>query len=159
MAWTESQARDARGGPVSSDPIDVVLEFERRINSRNAGAIVDLLSSNSVFIDSLGSNVQGLDKLRAAWEGYFKMVPDYSISHDEIFKHSDTVAMFGSAQGTFSQDGQIRKENFWTTTAAWRASVRDGKIASWQVFTDNEPIRVLMRRMAEKNKSTRSQTQ
>jgi hypothetical protein len=131
---------------MSSDPVDVVLEFERRINSRNAGAIVDLLSPDSLFVDSMGAHVQGLEKLRAAWEGYFRMVPDYRISHDEIFKHGATVAMFGSAQGTFSEDGLIRRENFWTTPAAWRALVRAGKIAAWQVFTDNEPIRAIMRK-------------
>ena len=49
-----------------------------------------------------------------------------------------------SARGTFSQDGQIRKENFWQTTAAWRALVKDGKIALWQVFTDNKPIREII---------------
>jgi len=140
---------------MSSDPVEVVLEFERRINSRNAGTVVDLLSLDSVFIDSLGSRVQGLEKLRAAWDGYFKMVPDYSISHDEIFKHGDTVAMFGSAQGTFSQDGQSRKENFWSTKAAWRALIKNGKIALWQIYADNEPIRAVMRKAAGKE-STQS---
>jgi len=130
------------------DPVEVVLEFERRINSRNARAIVSLLTADSVFVDSLGNRVQGREKLRAAWEGYFRMVPDYAISHEQIFNHGETVALFGSARGTFSPDGQIRKENFWQTTAAWRALVKEGKIALWQVFTDNEPIRTVMRQTA-----------
>jgi hypothetical protein len=58
------------------------------------------------------------------------------------------VAVFGSAQGTFSKDGQIRKEDFWKTPAAWLAMVKDGKIALWQVFADNEPIRAIMRKYA-----------
>jgi len=131
---------------MSSDPVDVVLEFEQRINSRNAAFVVDLLTPDSFFVDGLGSRMQGLDRLRAAWQGYFKIVPDYNISHDEIFKHGDTVAMFGTAQGTFSQNGQILKENYWTTPAAWRAQVKNGKIALWQVFADNEPIRAIMRK-------------
>jgi len=90
--------------------------------------------------------MEGLARLRSAWEGYFKMVPDYAISHDEIFAGGDTVAMFGMAQGTFSKDGQIKKENFWKTPASWRAVVQNGKIALWQVYTDNEPIREIMRR-------------
>jgi ketosteroid isomerase-like protein len=127
-----------------ADPIDVVLKFEQLINSRDPAAIISLLTTDSVFVDSLGSGVQGLEKLRAAWEGYFKMVPDYTISHDEIFSHGETVALFGSARGTFRRT----EENFWKTTAAWRASVKDGKIALWQVFADNEPIRTIMRRTA-----------
>ncbi len=128
------------------DPVDVVLQFERAINSRDPAAIVSLLTADSVFVDSLGNRVEGREKLRAAWEGYFKMVPDYVISHDELFRHGETVAVFGWARGTFSQDGQIRKENFWETPAAWRALVSNGKIALWQVFADNEPIRAIMRR-------------
>jgi len=131
---------------MGSNPIDVVLKFEQLINSRDPAAIAALLTANSVFVDSMGMRVQGREKLRAAWVGYFGMVPDYTISHEEIFGHDRTVAMFGTAQGTFSPDGKLRKENSWKTTAAWRAVVKGGKIAVWQVFCDNEPIRAIMRR-------------
>lgn len=129
-----------------SNPIQVVLEFERLINTRNPGAICALMTAGGEFIDSMGNGFQGAGKLRAAWEGYFKMVPDYSISHSEILAEGNIVAMFGLAQGTFSKDGQLSKENFWKTPAAWRAVVKDGKIAIWQVYADNEPIRAIMRR-------------
>jgi hypothetical protein len=39
----------------------------------------------------------------------------------------------------------LRPENHWTTPAAWRASIRDGLIAEWRVYADNEPIRQIMR--------------
>lgn len=129
-----------------NNPIQVVLEFERLINARNPEDICALMIASGEFIDSLGNRIQGMEKLRAAWEGYFKMVPDYSISHAEIFADRDIVAMFGTAQGTFTKDGQIQKENFWKTPAAWRAVVRDGKVATWQVYGDNEPIRAIMRK-------------
>ncbi|HWX56104.1 MAG TPA: nuclear transport factor 2 family protein [Verrucomicrobiae bacterium] len=128
------------------NPIEVVLKFERLINSRSADAVCSLLTDDSVFIDSLGNQISGAEKLRAAWTGYFTMVPDYSISHSEILADGDTVALFGTARGTFSKDGQIKKENFWQTPAAWRAVVKDGKIAVWQVYADNEPVRAVMRR-------------
>ena len=129
-----------------SNLIEVVLRFEEHINAHNIEAICALMTSGGEFIDSLGNGIQGLAKLRSAWEGYFKMVPDYSITHLKIFANGDTVAVFGSAQGTFSQDGRISKENFWKTPAAWRAVIKDGKIAVWQVYADNEPIRALMRK-------------
>lgn len=129
-----------------SSPIALVLQFEQAINSRAPEAICSLMTADGEFIDSLGNRIQGTEKLRAAWAGYFKMVHDYSISHSEIFAQGDIVAMFGSAQGTFSKDGQLRKEDFWETPAAWRAVVKDGKIALWQVFADNEPIRAIMRK-------------
>ena len=136
------------GKIVMSNPIQMVLEFEKLINSRNPEAICAFMTADGEFIDSLGNRIQGTEKLRAAWAGYFKMVPDYSISHSEILADGNTVAVFGSAQGTFSKGGQLRKEDVWKTPAAWRAVVKDGKIAVWQVYADNEPIRAIMRRYA-----------
>ena len=130
------------------NPTQVVLEFEKLINAHAPEAICALMSPDGEFIDSLGNRIQGTEKLRAAWAGYFNMVPDYSISHSEIFAAGNSVAVFGSAQGTFSRDGQLAKENFWKTPAAWRAVVKGGKIAVWQVYADNEPIRAIMRRYA-----------
>ena len=94
----------------------------------------------------MGNRIEGATKILPAWEGYFKIVPDYTISHAEIFASGDIVAVFGSAQGTFSKDGKLQKEDFWNTPAAWRAIVKDSKIALWQVFADNEPIRAIMRK-------------
>lgn len=129
--------------------IDTVLKFEQLINSRNPEAVCSLLTEDSVFIDSLGNRIEGLPRLRSAWEGYFKMVPDYTISHAEIFVNGNTVGIFGTAQGTFSKDGIIKRENFWQTPAAWQAVVRNGKITFWEVFADNEPIRAIMRKNRE----------
>jgi uncharacterized protein (TIGR02246 family) len=130
--------------------IEAVLKFEQAINARDPEAICSLMTADAEFIDSLGNRIRGTEKLRSAWTGYFKMVPDYSISHSEIFADGNTVAIFGSAQGTFSRDGRPsqNKDDFWTTPAAWRAEVRDGKVAVWQVFADNEPIRAIMRKHA-----------
>jgi ketosteroid isomerase-like protein len=127
------------------ESINVVLKFEQFINSRRAEAVCSLLVPDGVLIDSMGNRIEGA-AMRPAWEGYFKMVPDYTISHSEIFANGDTVAVFGFAQGTFSKDGNLHKEDFWRTPAAWRAIVKDGKIALWQVFADNEPIRAIMRK-------------
>ena len=128
------------------EPINVVLKFEQLINSRSAEAVCSLVTLDSVLIDSMGNRTEGVSKLRSAWVGYFRIVPDYTISHSEILANGETVAAFGSAQGTFTKDGNLRKEDFWMTPAAWRAVVKDGKIALWQVFADNEPIRAIMRK-------------
>jgi ketosteroid isomerase-like protein len=131
---------------MTDNAIATVLKFEQLINTRSADQVCSLLTDDSVFIDSLGNRMEGIARLRAAWAGYFKMVPDYTISHEEIFFDGDTVAMFGSAQGTFTRDGQLNTENLWNTPAAWKAIVKNGKIALWQVFADNEPIRAIMRK-------------
>jgi len=136
----------------SENPIQTVLKFEEAINSRNPDAIVALMSADVVVIDSLGTHMQDTAKLRAAWEGYFKMVPDYSISNSQILAAGNTVAVFGSAQGTLVPNNDVhpkdgsKPNNTWTTPAAWRAVVKDGKIAVWQVFADNEPVRAILRK-------------
>ena len=129
-----------------SNPIEVVLQFEQAINSRDPEAICSLMSGDAEFIDSLGNRIQGTEKLRAAWAGYFKMVPDYSISHSEVFADGNTMAIFGSAQGTFSKDRRLPRENFWKTPVACRAVSRNDKITLWQVYADSEPIRAIMRK-------------
>jgi ketosteroid isomerase-like protein len=130
----------------TDNPVQVVLKFEELINGRNADTIAAFMTADGEFVDSLGNRIQGTEKLRSAWAGYFKMVPDYSISHFEIFAHGNSVALFGSAQGTFAKDGRMDKQNYWKTPAAWRAVVKDGRISIWQVYADNEPIRAIMRK-------------
>jgi len=124
----------------------IVLKFERLINSRSADSVCSLMTDDAVFIDSLGNRVEGPALLRSAWQSYFAMVPDYTIAHTEIFVEDTRIAMFGTAGGTFTKDGRMHKDNRWQTPAAWRAVVKNGKIAVWQVFADNEPLREIMRK-------------
>ena len=124
---------------------DVILKFKQTINSRHADAVCSMMTEDAVFIDSLGNRVEGLALLRSAWEHYFKIVPDYSIQHTEIFVNENRAAMIGSAGGTFSKNGVLMKINQWRVPAAWRVVVKGGKIALWQVFADNEPLREIMR--------------
>ena len=46
-------------------PIQVVLQFEEAINSRNPDSICSLMAADGEFIDSLGNLIQGTAKLRA----------------------------------------------------------------------------------------------
>jgi ketosteroid isomerase-like protein len=59
------------------NPIQTALKFEELINARNPEAIIGFMTADAAFVDSLGNRMEGTAKLRAAWEGYFKMVPDY----------------------------------------------------------------------------------
>jgi ketosteroid isomerase-like protein len=130
-----------------ADPIAVALAFEKRINAGDIDGIVALMPPDGVFIDSIGARITGHANLHQAWTAYFRMVPDYRISHSEVFSQGATVALFGEARGTFTHDGLMHKENAWSMPAAWRAVVEGGRIRVWQVFADNEPIRQIMRRV------------
>jgi ketosteroid isomerase-like protein len=125
-------------------PTTVVLQFIDRINAADVSGMCDLMAEDHVFIDGLGNRVVGREKLRAGWKGYFSLFPVYRISHEDVFEDHDVVAVFGSASATYAVDGKLPKENHWEIPAAWKAVVRNGLIAEWRVYCDNQPARKLL---------------
>ena len=125
-------------------PASVAHAFVKAINQQSPEQIASLMTEDHVFIDSLGMKVAGRQKMQSGWQGYFGMVPDYSITIDETFVDGSVVVMLGTAQGTYSSGGAPRPENRWQTPAAWRAVVRGSLVAEWRIYADNEPIRRLM---------------
>ena len=126
------------------EPVAVVLDFMERINSEDVDSICAAMTPDHVFVDALGARIVSREAMRTGWRMYHEMIPDYKVSHEEILAKDDTVAVFGTARGTFAVDGKLKKENFWEIPAAWKAVVRDGLVAHWQVFADNQPVRKLM---------------
>jgi hypothetical protein len=47
------------------------------------------------------------------------------------------VAVFGTASGTSKRDGKFSSDGFWEIPAAWKAIVRDGRIAEWCVYAES----------------------
>ena len=123
----------------------VAQDFVRAINRHNVEAMAELMTVGHRFIDSMGQIMQGREQVRACWVGYFRMVPDYSIAIEETLCRRPVVLMVGVAKGTYTADGWLREENGWKTPAAFRASIKDGKVAEWCVYADNEPMRQRMR--------------
>jgi len=126
-------------------PLDTVHGFIARINAHNITGLAALMTPDHRFIDSLGAVMEGRETMRDGWRQYFNMVPDYHIDIKRSFVDGSEAALLGSAGGTFSRDGQLSAVDAWQTPAAWRAVVRDGRIAEWQVYADNEPLRQRMR--------------
>lgn len=122
----------------------VAQAFVRAINRQDVAALVDLMTPEHCFIDSLGKLFEGRERMRAAWTEYFRMVPDYTIAVDESLCDGPVVVLLGMAQGTYAPDGLLRPENRWTTPTAFRAFIAEGKVAEWRVYCDNEPIRQRM---------------
>jgi hypothetical protein len=40
--------------------------------------------------------------------------------------------------------GKLPKENHWEVLGAGKAVVRNGRIAEWHVYVDNQPVRKIM---------------
>ncbi|MGA2809000.1 MAG: nuclear transport factor 2 family protein [Terracidiphilus sp.] len=124
----------------------VARAFVRAINRQDLEGLAALMAPEHRFVDSLGAVVEGREAVLAAWAGYFRMVPDYSIAVEETLCDGAIVVMLGVAQGTYALAGELKVENRWETPAAFRAFVEDGLVAEWRVYADNEPIRQKMRK-------------
>lgn len=126
------------------EPTEVVLAFMERINAADVEGLCSLMTDDHLFVDALGTRVQGRESMRQAWKLYFGWIPDYKVSHEEILPKGNLVAVFGTARGTYATDGKLREENKWEIPAAWLAVVRDELVAQWRVYADNQPVRKLM---------------
>lgn len=129
---------------MSQLPETTALKFVETINVHDVDGLAGLMTEDHIFIDSLGSAVHGREAMRKGWGGYFRMVPDYTLTIEGTYSLGNTVILLGSAHGTYTNDGRLLPENAWKTPAALRAVIEDGKVKEWRVYADNEPIRQLM---------------
>jgi limonene-1,2-epoxide hydrolase len=127
-------------------PSDTVLAFVQAINRHEIATITNLMTPDHEFVDSLGAVVRGAGRMREAWIAYFFMIPDYSIEVTGIFPQGARIAVTGRASGTVAVRGELPPANRWEIPMAAEAEVRDGRVARWQVFADNDPVRQILSR-------------
>ena len=104
-------------------------------NGADDGFEQGVLATNE---SALGSVFVGRETLRAAWADYFRLVSEYRITIDELADGEASLLLVGSVAG---RSAGVE----WTVPAAWRAVVEDGRLAEWQVYVDNEPLRASLR--------------
>ena len=125
---------------------ETVLAFIQAINRHEIASITNLMTNDHEFVDSLGATTRGKEQMRQAWIAYMFMIPDYTITALDVLTQGDVVVVTGSASGTVAVSGALPPANRWEFPIALRAEVRDGKVARWQVFADNEPVRAILNR-------------
>jgi ketosteroid isomerase-like protein len=111
-----------------------ILAFIDRINAHDADGLGALMSDDHTFIDAHGNQVSGKDKMTPGWRAYFAWFPDYFIEVTDVFEEGDQLALFGFAGGSF----QGKPTESWRLPAAWKASMKDGRVTLWQVFADTK---------------------
>ena len=127
-----------------SESVELALGFVAKINAHDVDGLVALMTADHVFVDSLGTTFTGAEKMRMGWKGYLALFPDYAIEVVDVFEKGAVVALFGKARGTFAVQGKLSRENFWEIPAAWKAVIKDGRVAEWRVYCDNDPARKIM---------------
>ena len=146
----------------NSHPLEVAMEFIKRINAGDINVLCELMTEGHIFQDTLGKRFIGRETMRQGWAMYFKLVTDYQVHADEFFQTDERIAIFGTASGRYvgphgpttkagngapvhsTAESAIGPTGFWEVPAAWRAVVQAGKIAEWRVYADNQPLRKLM---------------
>jgi ketosteroid isomerase-like protein len=124
-------------------PLEVAMDFVKRINAGDVNALCERMTEGHIFQDSLGKRFIGRETMRQGWTMYFKTVADYQVHAVEFFQTDDRLAIFGTASGRYTGGGAANG-NFWEVPAAWRVVVQGGLIAEWRVYADNQPLRKLM---------------
>ena len=106
--------------------IDAVLAFNDAINARELAALTALMTDDHQFVDSVGATVDGKAACVEAWRGFFAAFPDYrNVFEDVRSRAPGVVEVTGRSECSVAAlHGPAR----------WRAVVRDGHIAVWQVF-------------------------
>ncbi|MDP9047626.1 MAG: nuclear transport factor 2 family protein [Bacteroidota bacterium] len=115
-----------------------VNSFAEAISAHDIEKIYALMTSDHIFIDAHGNKIEGKDKMKAGWTGYFQWFPDYKIEISEVLESRNMVAAFGFAEGTFKGLKTEKNEYYWRLPAAWKAVVKRGKIQLWQVYADTK---------------------
>jgi ketosteroid isomerase-like protein len=124
--------------------LDVALAFVDRINRHDVSGLVALMTADHRFVDGLGHEARGREQMERGWLGYFAWFPDYSIKVDDTLSNRNVVALFGIAEGTYSEKGTLVPDAHWKIPAAWKAVVRNQRVSEWRVYADNEPVRKVM---------------
>jgi ketosteroid isomerase-like protein len=106
------------------DPEALVVAFNDRINARDLDGLAALMTDDHTFIDPAGAAVTGSGACTEAWRGFFAAFPDYRNVFTATTVDGDTVVVTGYS--TCSEPALAGP-------ARWTATVRNGKVARWQV--------------------------
>jgi ketosteroid isomerase-like protein len=119
-----------------------ILAFVERINARDVEGLGALMSDDHTFIDAHGNQISDKETMKGGWSGYFEWFPDYQIEIIDMYEDGDAFALFGFAGGAFKG---MQSES-WRLPAAWKASVKNGRVTLWQVFADTKiPFEIIQR--------------
>lgn len=140
MSPTERQGTGSESDEAAA-AMTAVSAFVASINAHDVGGLVDQMTADHLFVDSLGAIVQGRETMRAAWNGYFRMFPDFHIEVEQQVARGGMVLACGQTRGTYGAAGPTQPGDSWSAPAAWRVVIRDRRVAEWQVYCDNEPAR------------------
>ncbi len=132
------------GGPAIEETLtlQLVRAFVAKINAHQADGLYELMTHDHRCVDAFGGAEAGRGVSRLA--GVFHPgtgLPD-RLRAGALW--GDTIALFGTASGTVSQDGDVDPVQRWEVPAAWNVVVRGTRVAAWHVYMDTHPLSNIM---------------
>jgi ketosteroid isomerase-like protein len=109
---------------VPASPQAVTVAFNTCINERDLDGLADLMTDDHTFADSAGGTVQGKPACIEAWRDFFGAFPDYRNVFTTLVAGDRTVTAAGHSECSVPA---------LAGPARWTATIRDGKVARWQV--------------------------
>ncbi len=123
---------------------EIVLAFVKAINDHDVDEIYYLMSDDHIFIDGSGGKHIGKIGMKKNWQNYYQIFPDYSIQITDIVEDNSIIGLFGYASASYITV-KDKRNNFWKTTASWKAIVENDKIKHWQVYCDYTQLLEIMK--------------
>lgn len=116
--------------------MSIFNQFVEAVNNHDLYTMELIISPDHIFIDSIGNKIINRRSVLDAWEVYFRLFPDYSISIIETYLNYSYLAAFGYASGTFGIQYEHHSSNHFYLPAAWRTIIEKECIKYWQVYAD-----------------------
>ncbi len=125
----------------------IAHKYIKAINVKDIETMSGLLDDDPTFIDALGNEVRGKERMLKGWGEYFKMFPDYEISTTTTYEIANSVALVGYA----GENSKIGRK--WRIPASFEAVIEAGKIKTWSVMADTKvPAEILNERQRSNGK-------
>ena len=117
----------------SFDVMMVALRFNERINQRDLDGLVELMTVDHIFIDSLGEITKGKDVMKEGWRQFFNSYPDYRNVFTRVqVITKDFVVMLGYSICSYKP---------LSGPALWSAKISEERVSEWRVYKDTQQNR------------------
>ncbi len=131
----------------SIKPKDVAISYVWAINTGKSKNVVSLMTEQHT--QSVFGNVErgDHDYWSDAWNGYYKLFPDYKIYPESVHNRGEEIIIIGSSDGTMSEhakatlkhdDGTPMTKEELQGPAIWSAITNNGFIERWSIYPYNQ---------------------
>lgn len=100
------------------------------INTQDIDMLESLGAEDHVFFVEGETPTVGRHRIRASWEGYFELCPNYMVYIDEYFENVDAFYLIGHTTGSHvPRHIEVRP-----SSVIWRCVLNEGSVREWSIY-------------------------